>query len=359
MNLPTPAQDAHAERSGCPECGSTILAQDDRRGELVCQKCGLVLEDHAIDPGPEWRSFDSAQHEKRARTGAPATWLMHDKGLSTNIGWADKDGQGRAIPARSKAMIYRLRRWQRRVRVRSGGERSLVMALSELDRMASRIGLPRQVRETAALIYRRAAERKLLHGRSIEGMAAASLYAACRQHGVPRALDEICVASRASRKVVGRTYRLISRELKLKLGPTSPLDYVPRFASTLDMAPRTQVVAAALIRQALDKGLANGKSPTGMAAAALYIAGLLAADARTQQKIAEAAGVTEVTIRNHYQVLASELVVPEGLALPAGERLEPALRELQRAAAMVQAARPRPPQRRPPPGRAREAAAPA
>ena len=188
-----------------------------------------------IDHGPEWRAFDSDQREKRARTGAPMTYTIHDKGLSTIIGWKNRDSYGKSIPTRNRAQLYRLRKWQRRVRISGATERNLAIALSGLDRLASSMSLPRTVRETAAMIYRKAALKKLVRGRSIEGVTAASLYAACRQCNVPRTLDEISNTARISRKEIGRTYRYISRELELKLMPTSPQDYISRFCSALNL----------------------------------------------------------------------------------------------------------------------------
>ena len=169
------------EITTCPECGSNQLKNDPERGELVCDTCGLVLDDTFIDQGPEWRAFDSEQREKRARVGAPMTYTIHDKGLSTMIGWKNKDSYGKSIPTRNRAQLYRLRKWQRRIRVSNATERNLAFALSELDRMASGMGLPRKVRETATMIYRRAVTKNLSRGCTIEGVAAASLYAACRQ----------------------------------------------------------------------------------------------------------------------------------------------------------------------------------
>ena len=147
--------------------------------------CGLVLTDRIIDEGPEWRAFDQEQRDKRARVGAPLTFTIHDKGLSTMIDWRNRDSYGKDLAPKRRAQIYRLRKWQRRIRVSDATERNLAYALSELDRMASSLGLPRNVREIAAMLYRRAVEQRLIRGRSIEGVAAAALYAACRQSRIP------------------------------------------------------------------------------------------------------------------------------------------------------------------------------
>jgi transcription initiation factor TFIIB len=291
----------------CPECGSNHLSKDYSRAELVCRNCGLVLDENMIDHGPEWRAFDSEQREKRARTGAPMTYTIHDKGLSTMIGWKNRDSYGRSIPTRNRAQIYRLRKWARRIRISNATERSLAIAFSELDRMASSIGLPRTVRETAAMIYRKAALKKLVRGRSVEGVITAALYAACRQCHVPRTLDEISRVAHISKKEIGRTYRYVSRELGLKLLPTSPEDYISRFCSELKLSGDVRAKTVKILQEAAHRELTSGRGPTGMAAASLYIASILCDERRTQREVAEVAGVTEVTIRNRYKEITQKL----------------------------------------------------
>ncbi|MBA3044270.1 transcription initiation factor IIB [archaeon] len=293
----------------CPECNSAHLIRDYERGELVCDECGLVINEGFIDQGPEWRAFDTEQGAKRSRTGAPMTYTIHDKGLSTEIGWKNKDSYGKSIPTKNRAQLYRLRKWQRRIRISNATERNLAFALSELDRMASSIGLPRNVRETAAMIYRRAVTKNLIRGRSIEGVAAAALYAACRQCNVPRTLDEIASTSRVSRKEIGRTYRFMTRELKLKLMPTAPEDYISRFCSELKLSGDVQIKANEILKQAAEKELTSGRGPTGVAAAAIYVSSIICNERKTQREVADVAGVTEVTIRNRYKELTEKLKI--------------------------------------------------
>jgi transcription initiation factor TFIIB len=295
------------EISQCPKCGSTHIAKDHSRAELVCKDCGLVIDEDMIDHGPEWRAFDSDQQEKKARTGSPMTYTIHDKGLSTMIGWGNRDSYGKSIPTRNRAQLYRLRKWERRIRIADSTERNLAIALSNLDRMASGMGLPRMVRETAAMIYRKAAFKKLVRGRSIGGVTAAALYAACRQCHVPRTLDEISNMARISRKEIGRNYRYVSRELGLKLLPTSPEDYISRFCSELKLSSDVQAKTMEILLEATRRELTSGRGPTGIAAASLYIACVLCGERRTQREVAEVAGVTEVTIRNRYKELAQKL----------------------------------------------------
>ena len=291
----------------CPVCNSTERFVDNSRAEVCCARCGLVFDENLIDHGPEWRAFDHEQRDKRTRTGAPLTYTISDKGLNTTIDWKDKDIHGHKIPERNKAQIYRLRKWNKRMRVSGAGERNLAFALSELDRDSSRLGIPRSVREDAAIIYRSAAKNKLIRGRSIEVVVASALYAACRRCNIPRTLDEIAIASNVSKKQVGKTYRFLSRELNIKLKPTSPSDYISRFASKLGLSGEVQAKAIEIINKAVKAGLSSGKGPTGVAAAALYIASLLLGERKTQKEVSEISGVTEVTIRNRYKELSEKI----------------------------------------------------
>lgn len=302
--------DAEPAATGlCPECGSNRIVRDDR-DEDYCESCGLVLEDQPIDPGPEWRAFTAAESDERSRTGAPENVMLHDKGLSTMIGWPGRDSYGRRIPSANRAQLHRMRTWNRRTRMSSGAERNMAHALSELQRMASRMGLPRSVREAASVLYRRAMKEGLIKGRSIDGVAAASLYAACRQCNVPRTLEEVAEETDVSKKAVARAYRALARELKLKLAPTSPTDYLSRFTSELELGPDARRRATEILEAAARDGRTAGKTPTGLAAAALYLAAQQVGDPRTQKEIAAVSHVSEVTIRNRARELEEAADTP-------------------------------------------------
>ncbi|MFW5916983.1 MAG: transcription initiation factor IIB [Halorubrum sp.] len=299
------------EELRCPECDGQ-LATDTEHGETVCVDCGLVVEEDEIDRGPEWRAFDSKEKDSKSRVGAPTTNMMHDKGLSTNIGWQDKDAYGRSLSSRQRQKMQRLRTWNERFRTRDSKERNLKQALGEIDRMASALGLPDNVRETASVVYRRALDEDLLPGRSIEGVATASLYAAARQAGTPRSLDEIAAVSRVEKDEIARTYRYVVRELKLEIQPADPESYVPRFASDLGLSDEAERRARSLLDTAKAQGIHSGKSPVGLAAAAVYAASLLVNEKVTQSEVSDVANISEVTIRNRYHEL---LEAEDGVAL--------------------------------------------
>ncbi|WP_227355090.1 transcription initiation factor IIB [Haladaptatus salinisoli] len=300
------------ERQRCPECGGSLVT-DEERGERVCADCGLVVEEDAVDRGPEWRAFDAAEREQKSRVGAPTTTMMHDKGLSTNIDWRDKDAYGNSLGSRQREKMQRLRKWNERFRTRDSKERNLKQALGEIDRMASALGLPDNVREMASVIYRRALDENLLPGRSIEGVATGALYAAARQARTPRSLDELTAVSRVEKDEIARTYRYVARELGLEIEPADPKSYVPRFASELDLSDETERRARSLLDSAIKQGLHSGKSPVGLAAAAVYAAALLTNEKVTQSEVSDVANISEVTIRNRYHEL---LDAEEGTVTP-------------------------------------------
>ena len=246
-------------------------------------------------------------------------YTLHDKGLSTEIGWKNRDSSGAFLPLKKRSQMYRLRQWQRRIRVSGATERNKMLAFQEIGRVSARLELPEHIKEDASLIYTRTAERNLIRGRSIESVAAASLYAACRKNHIPRTLDEIAQESTVHRKHIGRTYRFLMRELKMSLRPTSPIDYIPRFCGMLDLERKVELKAIEIVDRAIKEELTSGRGPTGVAASAIYIAATLTSERRTQREIAEITGVTEVTIRNRYKEMVKKLDLEEDMKKHAQE----------------------------------------
>lgn len=285
----------------CPECGGINLNWNKERGEIICKDCGLVIEEKMVDFTQEWREFDSEDGERR-RAGAPMTYTQYDHGLGTEVGQkADLFKLG----GKDRNKFFRLRKWQ--YRISTAIERNLKLALAELKRVSSYLKLPKSVEEESARIYTLAVQRGLVRGRSMESVVAGALYAACRRHEVPRTLDELSEASGIEKKEIGRTYRFVTRELGITILPSNPADYIARFASSLKLNAETQSNAIEILEQAQKAELTSGRGPTGIAAAALYVAALLHGEKRTQREVADVAGVTEVTIRNRYKELLDEL----------------------------------------------------
>jgi len=296
----------------CPDCGSTNFIHDYDTGETICGGCGLVLYEQMMDKGPEWRAFTQEEKESRSRVGVPTSYSVHDKGLSTAIGRVDRDAFGRKLPLSTRLQMWRLRKWQIRSRVHSSLDRNLAQAMAELDRLSDKVHIPGPVKEKAAVVYRKALDKGLVRGRSIAAIAAAALYAACRTSETPRTLREIAEASLVDKKDVARCYRLLLRELDIHMPIADPLTYISKIAEKTGISGHTQGLAIKILNDAKRRRAASGKDPMGLAAAALYIACLQANEKKTQKDIAEAAGVTEVTVRNRYKTLKRQL----GLELP-------------------------------------------
>ncbi len=289
----------------CPECGASLFMRDQESGEVVCTNCGFVVEAKLADRGPEWRAFTPEQQTKRARVGAPYTFTIHDKGLSTKIDWRDIRG----FPPEKKAQLHRLRRWQRRSRVSSSTERTLASALSDMYRMADTLNLPKNVLETASVIYRKATKKRLNRGRSIRGMATAALYLACRRCGLVRTLGDMARASDINKKEVGRYYRFLVKKLGYSVPSVKAEDYVTRLCNELALHGKAEEVAYKIVKAARKLRLTSGRGPKGAAAAASYLASTVVGERRTQREVAEAMDITEVTIRNRYKEMMKRLLI--------------------------------------------------
>ncbi len=303
MNTP----DSMEEKINREECPPDAIIFDAERGEYICATTGEILEQKLINQGPEWRAFTPEEKERRSRIGGPLSPTVHDRGLTTVIDWRDKDATGKKLEPKRRLEFLRYRKWQIRSRIQSSVDRNLAQAMNELDRLANQLHLTKAVREEAAIIYRKAVEKGLVRGRSIESVVAASVYVACRLKRVPRTLDEISMYTRANRKEIARCYRLLIKELQIRVPIANPIDYIPRMGSLLDLSGKAMKTAAEIIKKAKEMALTAGKDPAGLAAAAIYIATLLENERRTQKEIANIAGVTEVTVRNRYKELVKQL----------------------------------------------------
>lgn len=293
----------------CSECGGSHFVRDYGTGETICIDCGYVVEEKIEDRGPEWRAFNNEQREKRVRVGAPLTFTIHDKGLSTIIDWRDRDTYGKNLSPGERAKVYRLRKWQRRSRVSNATERNLAFALSELSKMSAALNLPKNILETASVIYRKAVKKQLIRGRSIQGVTSAAIYMACRQCGIARTLGEVAQISLVSKKEIGRSYRFMLKELNTFVPPSTPAYYISRFSNQLGLIGNVEAIAIRILDVARDLRLTSGRGPLGIAAAATYIASTLINDRRTQRELAEQANVTEVTIRNRYKELIENIEI--------------------------------------------------
>ena len=301
------SKDVSAFSDRCPSCGKGHMVTDNSTGEMFCGGCGFVMTEKIEELGPEWRAFSKEEHEDRSRAGIPTSLAMHDMGLATIIGPVDKDASGKPLSASMKSTIERLRTWDSRSQVHEPVDRNFRQAFSELDRLKDKLAVGDAVIEKAAYIYRKAVEKGLVRGRSISTLIAAALYAACRDTETPRTLKDMAGSSNIKKKDVARCYRLLIRELDLKMPVVDPVRCVARIAGKAGLSEKTKRQGLEILKKARELKISAGKDPMGLAAAALYIACVLNGESMTQKDVAEAAAVTEVTIRNRYKGLKLSL----------------------------------------------------
>ena len=297
----------------CPDCGSMYIITDFNRGEKVCQNCGLVIDDSIVDERAE-PDYGDDRSKERAHYGMPVDSNFRLSGLSTEISGSNRDANGKLIPLANRQRFHVLRKLQRRTRVQNGIERNLLAAKGEIDRLNAALKLPQSVHDMTVTIYRSAIMKNLVKGRSIDGIVAGSVYAACRKQRVPRTVNEISAQTRIGKKELGRIIRMMTRSLRLKTDVPEPKDYVPRFCSELGLSNEAERKAKEILEQSEHLGLSSGRTPVGIAAAAIFLATEICGERRTKKSISEVANVTEVTIRQRYREITSGLGLEVALA---------------------------------------------
>jgi transcription initiation factor TFIIB len=296
----------------CSICKSNQIITDSESGELICSKCGQVISDKVEQEGPEWRNFDllsssMGQSNGRSRVGMSTSLARHDMGLSTIIGRTDRDASGQKIDAAMRSTMDRLRVWDYRTQIRSATDRNLRNAFFKLDILKDRLGLSDSVVEKAAYIYRKAQERGLVRGRTISGVLAAAIYIACREMGISRTLKDIASYSNVKFKEVAKSYRLLCIELDIKVPIVDPMKYIVKVANKANLSEKTKRQAAEIMNNITQREISTGKNPMGLAASVLYISSIKTGENITQGNLSDAAGVTEVTLRNRYKDLMNRL----------------------------------------------------
>jgi len=272
---------------------------------VICSNCGLVISDNIQEVRVDGcASFTTiyAIHDKSRKTGLPNSLARHDMGLSTIMGKPNQDASGHIIDAAMRSRMERLRRWDLRIKVSTfsnGG--NLGKAFNQLDTLKDKLGLPDAIVEKTAYIYRKAQARGLVRGRTISAVLDAATYIACRDIGIPKTLKEIAEANNIKRKTLAKSYRLLINKLDMKIPIVDPMKCIVKVANKANLNERTKRKAMDIMYHLNKKEISAGKDPMGFAATVLYIACLSTGEKRTQTDIAQAAGVTEVTLRNRYR----------------------------------------------------------
>lgn len=283
----------------CSLCNKhTTIITDQESGEIVCINCGSVVTDRAQEARAEWNAFDSEEMNLKTRTGAPTSLAKYDRGLSTVIGKINRDASGQQIDATMRNRVDRWRTWDIRSQTNDSTKRNLQAAFIHLYMLKGALGLPDSVIEKIAYLYRKIQEKGLVKGRTIKGAVAVASYIACREMGIPRTLKEIADISNLKEREIARVYRKVLFELDLKIPQDDPIKKLVKIANKCKISEKAKRYAMKLMVEIIKKGLSAGKNPMGLAGAVLYVSCKKYDEDVTQREIAEAAGVTEVTIRH-------------------------------------------------------------
>lgn len=285
-------------------CKTYPIITDSERGEVYCGGCGLVLLQNMADQTHENHGYTQEEFMSQTRTGPATSLTMHDKGLSTVIG-KDVDSTGHKISNATRTTFNRLRTWDQRSKSRSTS--SLSKAFTQLNAMKTKLGVPDSVVENAAYIYRKAVAARLTRGRTMTSLISAALYAACRGTNTPRTLDDIAKAGNVERRILSRDLRTLIKRLDLTLEQYDTSGFIVKIANNMNLKEKTKRDALLLLKRCEDEKITSGKHPVAQAAASLYLSCIMNGEKLSQKKFSEAAGVSDVTIRNRAALIKKVL----------------------------------------------------
>jgi len=285
-------------------CKTYPAITDSERGEIVCGGCGLILLQNMTDSSHESSGYTLEDFTKLARTGPATSLTMHDRGLSTVIG-TNKDSSGKALTGKTKYEFKRLRLWDQRSKSRQTV--SFSKAFTLLHGMKTKLGIPNNVVENAAYIYRKVVDAKLTRGRTMVSLISASLYAACREHNIPRTLDDVAEAGNVERRILSRDLRTIVKKLELNLTQYDTTSFISKIANNMNLTEKTKRDAYDILKRCEKEQITAGKHPVAQAAASLYISCMMNGERISQKKFSIESGVSDVTIRNRVTLIKKTL----------------------------------------------------
>lgn len=285
---------------------SSSIITDPESGEEICSRCGMVVLEHSEDFASQEQQAHSMEDSIHySRTGAPISLAIHEMGLSTVIGRGKRDAKGTILGASTLSTIEKLRTWESRIHTHAHSEKSLRYAFRILEILKNKLGLSETIVEKTAYIFRKACDRQLLRGRTIEGMLAAALFIVCREMGNPKTIKDIATTLDITCKDISRNYSVLVFELDIKMPLVDPMKCVLKIANKIGVSEKAKRKALNIMTEIVEKEISAGKVPMGLAAAVLYISCLKSGEKIPQNVIATASGVTEVTIRNRLKGLTS------------------------------------------------------
>lgn len=289
-------------------CKTYPTITDYERGEVFCGRCGVVLAQNMSEISHENNSYGLENFTTVTRNGSATSLTMYDQGLSTVIG-TNKDSTGKTVSNKTKYEFKRLRMWDQRSK--SKNTATLSKAFTLMNAMKTKLGIPNNVVETAAYIYRKAINEKLTRGRTTTSLVSASLYAACRKHNIPRTLNDIIKVGNTERRTLSRDLRTLIKKLELDLNQYDTSSFISKISNNMNMKEKTKRDALNILKRCEKEQITAGKHPVGQAAAALYISCIMNNEKISQSKFSKESGISEVTIRNRASLITKTLKILE------------------------------------------------
>lgn len=291
----------------CQRCAKNQIITDVNSGEVFCGYCGMVINSKLENLGHDSNHIDSQRDTRR--TGASITLSRNDFGLSTIIGSKNIDSKGNAIPSSISPTIKRIRIQDARSQLGKNSDMNFKNAFDCLERIQDKLGVSENVKETAAYIYRKAVEQKITAGRQINSVVAASMYIACRNTKTLRNLRDISDVTNIKRKKISQSYRAIVKQLDLKMPLVNQTDFILKISNTLKISAGTKNLAIEILKKAAELDMMAGRDPVGMASASIYYSNVIRKDGFSQIQIANASGITAVTIRNRFHEIKKKIQI--------------------------------------------------
>lgn len=171
-----------------------------------------------------------------------------------------------------------------------------ILAKREIDKLAQELSLPDSVREGSERICENLVNKNLMPRRSIPVVAASSLYTICRETHTPVTLRDLAVVTDSNPREIGRCYRSIISRMEIPPPNLNGTCYVYRVAGAVRASQEATDLSLQIVKHAVERGL-GGRNPMTLAGAAVYLACLITGEDSRQSDVAEAAGVSEVSVR--------------------------------------------------------------
>ncbi|BGP07681.1 transcription factor TFIIIB subunit brf1 [Rhodotorula toruloides] len=256
----------------CTSCGEDSVLEMTEHAQTVCTRCGTVLSENAI-----------VSEIQFGETGSGAAMVQ-----GSYVG-ADQ------TRARAPGGFR-----QRGVQSQESREQTLANGRRRIMELATGLRLSEHLQNVATRFFNLAVNMSFTKGRRTQYVAAACLYAACRQANGTQMLIDFSDLLEINVFVLGSTYLKLVRQLNINIPVVDPVIYITRFAALLDFGEETQKVALDATRLVNRMGrdwMQIGRRPSGICGACLLLAARMNNFRRSIEEVVQVVKIADVTLR--------------------------------------------------------------